>query len=484
MDTTRRGGETGTGVDRRTFVKVAGAGALGAAGLSAAGEKSRTRGGRVRGVGRARNVVFMVSDGCSTGTIGLADEVRRVDPAQTLGGVATGHWARLWGRDGVRRAMQRTASANSLVTDSAAAASAWSIGRKTDNGAISVMPDGSEGEPILVSAKRRGMATGLVSTTRLTHATPAAFVANVPRRSQEEAIARQMLERAVDVMLGGGVDYFAESLLAEHADVNVLRTAAELAGLKPGEVDGRVMGLFTPDHMSYEIDRVRDDDGSEPSLAMMSERALALLEARGDGFVLQIEGGRVDHAAHSNDAAGLVRDQLAFDDAVGAVVAWAAARDDTLVMVTSDHGNANPGLTLYLDDAMEGVRALGRARRSFDWIGGKFWELRNADEMSDDAARAVVREATGVHVEDEAWAMVMRAMLKEGLGDAFRARRSWMHVLGSALGNANGVGFVSGNHTADYTEVTAFGPGSEGFAGLMDNTAVGMAVRAAVGLGR
>mgnify|MGYP001794869360 CR=1 FL=1 len=426
----------------------------------------------------------MVSDGCSTGTIGLADEVRRVDPAQTLGGVATGHWARLWGRDGVRRAMQRTSSANSLVTDSAAAASAWSIGRKTDNGAISVMPDGSEGEPILVSAKHRGMATGLVSTTRLTHATPAAFVANVRRRSQEEAIARQTIQRRVDVMLGGGAKFFPDDLMARHQHVRVVRSAEELAAFGFNGRGERVLGVFAEDHMAYEIDRANvDGAGNEPSLAAMSERALALLASRGDGFVLQIEGGRVDHAAHSNDAAGLVRDQLAFDDAVGAVVAWAAARDDTRVVVTSDHGNANPGLTLYLDDGMQGVRALGRARRSFDWIAGKFRELRDSDELNDDAARAVVREAMGVDVEDEAWAMVMRAMLKEGLGDAFRARRSWMHVLGSALGNANGVGFVSGNHTADYTEVTAFGPGSERFAGLMDNTAVGMAVRAAVGLG-
>lgn len=374
--------------------------------------------------------------------------------------------------------MQRTASANSLVTDSAAASSAWSIGRKTDNGAICVMPDGSEGEPILVSAKRKGMATGLVSTTRVTHATPAAFVANVARRSQEDAIARQIIERRVDVVLGGGAEFFPDGLMARHEQVRVVRTAGELAAFGFDGAGERVLGVFADGHMAYEIDR----EDEEPSLAMMSERALSLLGGRGDGFVLQIEGGRVDHAAHANDAAGLVRDQLAFDDAVGVVAAWAARRDDTLVVVTSDHGNANPGLTLYLGQASDGLGVLASARWSFDWIAARLGALRDADALTDDAARAVVREATGVDVGDEAWAMVMRAMVEGGVEDAFRARRSWMHVLGSALGNANGVGFVSGNHTADYTEVTAMGPGSERFGGLMDNTEVGAAVRAALDL--
>src|SRR5690606_13249345 len=144
-----------------------------------------------------------------------------------------------------------------------------------------------------------------VTTTRITHATPAAFIANVPDRGREDDVARQMLERGVDVALGGGARHFAPERLAAQRGLRVVRTRDELLGLDAAP--GPVLGLFARSHMPYTLDRSE----SEPTLAEMARAALERLERHGGGFIVQIEGGRVDQAAHNNDAGAMVADQLA-----------------------------------------------------------------------------------------------------------------------------------------------------------------------------
>ena len=397
----------------------------------------------------------MVSDGMSQGTLTLADMARR-----TREGRAS-HWVSLWEREGAARAMCRTHALDSLVTDSAAAGSAWGCGLHVNNGSINTTPDGRTPTPLLVHARAQGKATGLVSTTRITHATPASFIANAPSREREGEIARQILDRGVDVALGGGANRFDREDLAGRERLEVVRGASEL---RNAERDGALLGLFADSHMSYELDRGDD----EPSLRDMTRAALARLDRAPGGFVLQIEGGRVDHAAHANDAASLVADQLAFDDALADVIEYVDARDDTLLIVTTDHGNANPGLTVYGEAGEKGMERLAGARQSFEWIERQLAGAGSRREMMS-VLPLLVYQATGIELSDSDRAWLHRHLVERERADGFVEVRGLGPALGGVLANTLGVAFLSPNHTADYVEVTAIGPGSERLAPVIDN---------------
>ncbi|MEL7472211.1 MAG: alkaline phosphatase [Planctomycetota bacterium] len=435
---------------------------------------ARVRTGRS---GRARNVIFLVSDGMSFGTLQMADRAMRLWANQGS------RWVELLARPGVRRALQMTHSANSLVTDSAAAGTAWGAGVHVRNGAVNFTPEGREPRPILVEAKANGKATGLVTSTRVTHATPAAFVANVPKRDMEDAIAEQTLERGVDLVLGGGAKHFPASLLERHDRYRVLRTRNDLLAYERGGSRGPrpALGVFNNSHLRYEIDRRRmPSEAREPSLAELTRVAIAELDRAPDGFVMQIEGGRVDHAAHANDAAGLVLDQWAFDEALAVADDFARGRDDTLVIVTTDHGNANPGHTLYLDAGDRAFASMANATQSFEWIFEQLERRRDADRVG--AISELLEQAASVTLTPLERETLARAFGQGEMTDAFRPASQPGPVLGSILANHFGVAFISPNHTADYVELTAYGPGSEPIIGLMDNIELHPVVRRALGL--
>lgn len=428
------------------------AGALGAA-LPNIAVRSASAADAVKATGRARNVIVLIADGMSMGTFQMADLFARMKHGRGS------HWATLLTRPGVRRSLVDTAAADSIVTDSAAASTQWGTGEPANNGAIGVSADGREVEPILVRARHAGKATGLVTTCRVTHATPAGFVANIPAgRNDEVAIAQQMLERRVDVLLGGGSAYVTPQLLAAHPDARVVRTASELDAAATDSATGRLIGLFAEQHMSYEIDR----EAPEPSLADMTRAALRRLERAPDGFILQVEGGRVDHAAHDNDAAALVHDQVAFDEAVGVAFEWASQRHDTLVIVTTDHGNANPGITDYGVAGNRGFAKLLDATHSFARIIPALRTLGPAPDLA--AVRDTIRRGTAVTLSDRD-AQVVRGWLSGEAPDPFLLANKNAGPLGSVLANSYAVAFLSPNHTADAVELSAWGPGSERIAG-------------------
>lgn len=442
-------------MNRRTFLA-----ASAASGLAAAAPLSLARPARgVAPAGKARNVIFAVVDGMSAGTLTLAEMASRVERQDTL------HWIKLWSSPGVRRALMGTFAANSWVTDSAAASTAWGCGVKTNNGVIGCDPTGRQVVPLLVQAAQNGKATGLVTTTRVTHATPAGFIANSPSRDFEGPIAAQTMERKVDVVLGGGGKFFPERILSAHADLTIARTRDEL--LAPAlreslKTKPRLLGLFHQDHLPYVIDR----DPAIPTLAEMSRAALDRLSAAPGGFVLQVEGGRVDHAAHNNDAGALVRDQLEFDDALGVLVEFAAGRDDTLLIVTTDHGTANPGLTLYGTQAAAAFDRLLKVAKSFDWITAFIGQ-------NGGPSRSVIKDAVGhatsIELGERALGPLEAAARNQPSGVPFSALDNFVGVLGLALADHLGVGFVSVNHTSDLVECTALGPGSQGMPPLIEN---------------
>lgn len=237
-------------------------------------------------------------------------------------------------------------SANNLVTDSAAAATALATGCKTNNGMVGVSPEGKKLTTILELAEKRGMATGLVVTDRITGATPASFASHVVSRNDAATIATHLLENKVDVLLGGGKEFFIPSSspggkrrdkrnLIEEAKKEgylFIRNKEELEGVEAKYV----LGLFELGAMIT--------NPPEPSLAEMTRRAIDLLNGNQKGFFLMVEGSQIDWACQDNDINSAIREVLFFDKAVKEALEFALQDKHTLVIVTADHETGGLGI--------------------------------------------------------------------------------------------------------------------------------------------
>lgn len=300
-----------------------------------------------------RNVIFMVSDGMGPTSLSLTRSFRQfrddLPPADVLV------------LDQYLIGSSRTRSTSSLITDSAAGATAFACGFKSYNGAISVLPDHSPCGTVLEAAKEVGYMTGLVVTTRITDATPACFAAHVHTRGEEDRIAEQEvgdhpLGRVVDLMLGGGRCRFLPKSMAgscrnDEKDVIAMAKSKGFTyvddrrgfdELKGGNaVKLPLLGLFAERDIPYEVDR-RFVQDKYPSLDEMAQTALeALTRATRDsdkGFFLMIEGSRIDHAGHANDPVAQVHEVLAYDKAFSRVVKYLEESETAGVLIsTSDH---------------------------------------------------------------------------------------------------------------------------------------------------
>lgn len=289
---------------------------------------------------RARNVIIMVADGVGPALVTAARLARGGANGPQLALESLAHFG-----------YQRTHASDDLITDSAAAASGWACGVRIANHRICDLGDGRPApDSLLDLARASGRSTGLVATSTITHATPAAFAASVPDRDCQSEIARQYLEEArVDVILGGGRGRFASNMRdpcggggmdylprARDLGYQVVDTAADLSR---APADGKILGLFAEEALRPV--RRRGADTSEPTLTEMTRAALSRLERDRDGFFLVVEGSQPDWGAHENDLDYAVAELLAFDDAVNEVLAWLAARPkrakETLLIVLSDH---------------------------------------------------------------------------------------------------------------------------------------------------
>ncbi|MDP0489476.1 MAG: alkaline phosphatase [Verrucomicrobiota bacterium JB023] len=420
---------------------------------------------------RPRGIVFLVSDGMSQGILPMTEAL-----SQQVRGKGTTWW-NLLSESGVVHGLMDTPSSNSLVTDSAAASTAWSAGKRVPNGQICVDANGKTLESIGETLVKQGAKLGLVSTARITHATPAGFATQSPNRDDEDFIAPQFLNRA-EILLGGGAAHFDAKKRQDGKDVfsdyekagyEVFRSRDEMLNAK----SGKLLGLFWDGHLPYTLDRNHSKAMQKkvPTLAEMSEVALQRFLSSSEPFLLQIEGARIDHAAHANDVGSILRDQMAFDDAVAKVITLLAERDDILVVMTSDHGNANPALN------GTGVR-YRKTNEHFERIAGLkvshealFAELKKKKPATQDFLK-MAREAFGFDFRTEE---------AEVLLDSISGREvlEWSHqhnnppgILGQIVGNHTGTGWTGVSHTADPTQLTAFGPGAENFAGLVKNDAV------------
>jgi len=321
---------------------------------------------------RARNLVLFVGDGMGLTTVAAA----RILQGQRLG--ARGEEHRLAFEEFPHTALARTYNTDYQTPDSAGTMTAMASGVKTRMGLLGIGPSvrrtdcaGSRGDELITLlelAGLAGLATGVVTTTRITHATPAATFARSADRNWEDDvalapaaaaagcidIARQLVEprlgRGLDVAFGGGRDRFlpreAGGTRADGRDLvaawraraggRYVEDAASLAGLDPAD-RAPWLGLFAGDHLQFEHDRPRMAP-QEPSLADLTRTAIARLSRDPEGFVLVVEGGRIDHAHHFGNAYRALTDTIALSDAVRAALA-VVDLDDTLVVVTADHSH-------------------------------------------------------------------------------------------------------------------------------------------------
>lgn len=461
---------------RRDFLR---AGLAGGALLLSGESHARSAPPQRRGEGNrpARNIIFMVSDGMSLGTLTMADLYQRTHHGRST------RWIDLYRRSDVRRALIDTSSASSPVTDSAAASSAWGCGHKVLNGSVNVDPTGRPRTPIMHLARAAGLGTGLVTTATVTHATPAGFAAQAVTRTDEDGIARQYLDLGVDVLLGGGTKFFDGTQRADGVDLFAAyatagyRVARDRAALlnRTTRAD-RLLGVFAEGYLPFSLDHRAEPAlvASVPTLAEMTRAGLAHLAAHPGGFLLQVEGGRIDSAAHANDIGGLIHDQLAFDDAIGEVLEFVSERDDTLVVVTTDHGNANPALNGSGGNFDSRGGSYGDTKACFDRVAQfrrtNSWVMSGLDADSPEAhVRERVLEATQIELAPDELDMLRRALRHEH-SEGYRVRNAPLITLAQILANYTSVGWTGTQHTADFAEFAAFGPGTESIGGMMQNT--------------
>lgn len=363
-----------------------------------------------------KNVIFMVTDGMGPASVSLARTYR-----QYIQGLAHNDTLTI---DKHFIGSSRTRSSDSPVTDSAAGATAFSCGAKSYNGAISVTPDYKACGSVLEAAKRQGLKTGLVVTTRITDATPACFGAHVAHRSQEDEIADQLLGystplgRSVDLLMGGGRIHFTSKgrhdgrdLIAE-AQIDGFQYIAnrkEFDALDTSNASLPLIALFTDYDMPYEIDRVPEQF---PSLKETAISALEILQQEtkdsDEGFFIMIEGSRIDHAGHQNDPAAQVREVLAFDEMFAAVVDFANGLDtETIIVSTSDHETGGLATARQVQSEYPEYiwypEALAAAQHSGEFIARKLQAFSRPDHPS---------EASGSKLEK----FIKREILENDLG--------------------------------------------------------------------
>ncbi|NEA69548.1 alkaline phosphatase [Streptomyces sp. SID13588] len=300
---------------------------------------------------QAKNVIFINGDGMGA----AAREAARLHLAGLDGQLAM---------DKLTASGQLTTTPHdpkSVVTDSAAAATAWATGEKTYNGAISVDVDGNPLATLGQQAKAAGKSTGLVTTAQVTDASPAAFFANTANRSAQDEIARQYLDVSKpDVILGGGEDWWlpkgtpgafqdkpaedpTEGSLGTKGNlINKAKNAGYTHVSSAKQLDkakgGKLLGLFSNEEMFQQRPEGQGDVYSPVvDLATMTTKALTTLDKNRKGFFLFVEEEGTDEFAHSNNGARLLQSMQQLEKTVAVARAYVATHPDTLLVVTGDH---------------------------------------------------------------------------------------------------------------------------------------------------
>lgn len=243
----------------------------------------------------------------------------------------------------------KTNSADNYVTDSAAGGTALACGKKTRNGMIGMSADSVAIPSLLALSDKAGLATGLIATVSVVHATPASFIAHVPNRGQYEDIALGFLDYDVDVFIGGGRKFFKERKDGRDICKELEKKGYRMYdNLKDAQNDNAPhIGILASDeHMPTAATRT-------PSLTESTEKAIDILKQDPNGFFMMIEGSQIDWGGHQNDIRDVVNETLDLDKAIGKALDFAINDGNTLIVITADHETG--GLTVNGGDYKTGV---------------------------------------------------------------------------------------------------------------------------------
>jgi alkaline phosphatase len=432
--------------------------------------------------GSVKNVIVMIVDGCSNEQYTFARWYK--GPPLALDAIRTGA---VW-----------TWIADSVVADSAPAATAFATGQRTSDKLIGVGPRACtlsvfpkppvelQYRPlatVLEGARLQGKGTGVVVTCRVSHATPAGYLAHVPSRKLDDDIMEQIVYQSPDVVFGGGMQYLlpesdggkrrdGENLDAElrRRGYEIISTAEQLRK----HSRGKVFGLFAKNHMSPELDRAALTP-QEPNLEEMTAKAIQLLSQNPRGFFLMVEGSQVDWACHANDPAHMVHDLLAYDRAVKAALDFAARDGHTLVLAFSDHNTGGMTIGNYATSksySQMSVESLLDPVKKMKLSAAGMWK-KLGNEKTPAMVRRVVKQFWGVEITEEDAQRVLTVSTQDeenphnGFGEVVCPK----HTL---------IGWTTHGHTGGDVPLHAFGPGSP--AGLIDGPELGRITACALGI--
>jgi alkaline phosphatase len=361
-----------------------------------------------------------------------------------------------------------------IVTDSASAGTAFATGHKTYNAGISVsnedisVPYAS----VIEAAEKAGKATGLVTTARITHATPAVYGSHVRSRDNESAIASQYLESGIDVLFGGGKQFFVtKDEKGKRSDKNIIgdfqakgyELASDAASLNA--VKGpKALGLFNSSHVDYTVDRT----DAVPTLAAMTEKALNILSQDKNGFAIMIEGGRIDHASHANDYPSTIQEVLDFDAAVKVAMDFAKKDGNTSVVITADHETG--GLSLARDNIYEMNYDLwDKQKKSSEVIGVALKAAKTPEEV-----KQIVTANTWItDLTEEEIGYIMT-----GDGSSYGREGAFNAVVSKRLL----IGWSGHGHSGVDVGVWAYGPIADAVKGQVDNTDIAKSSAKVIGV--
>ncbi|RDI41640.1 alkaline phosphatase [Falsibacillus pallidus] len=431
-----------------------------------------------------RNVIFMVMDGTNSDVVTLARWYK--GGSLNLDKILTG---------GVR-----TYSLESSITDSAAAGTALATGHKTVTDAIGMVPVDSEGRSekqrrsfrpvvnVLEAAQAEGLATGIVSTSPVQHATPAAFSSHSIARDDFDDIGEQQVYQGMDVVLGGGklslipkselddgnlekVPFGAKDARKDGENlVSVIRdkgySFVETKRQMERASGSKLWGSFAYGDVAYEFDRAKLHP-NQPSLAEMTGKAIDVLSKDRDGFFLFVEGSKVDWAAHKNDPIGMISEVLSFDEAVGEALDFAKKDGNTMVVAVTDHGNS--GLTIggrttnktYAHTPIEKI--VGPLKKAELTVEGAVSELK--EDRSNLKSVLADYGLDGLSVDD----FSMVASSKDVGGEMVKL-----------LAEHANLGFTTHGHTGEDVFLYSYGPGKP--TGLVNNIEISKYIADFIGM--
>ncbi|NLO57996.1 MAG: alkaline phosphatase [Synergistaceae bacterium] len=378
-----------------------------------------------------------------------------------------------------------TASANAAVTDSAAAGTAMASGYKTNNGVLGMDPSRTKNlTSIAETARDRGMKVGIVTSSFLNDATPAAFYAHQPSRTDYYEIGEQLINSGFDYFAGGGISRRKgrkENLrdlyeLAEEKGYRVLNTRNEILAAKPGT---KIIAAAAAGALPYEMDRPAES----PSLAEITKRGIEILD-NPNGFFLMVEGGKMDWACHLNDAASLVHDMAAFDEAVKAALFFARRRpEETLIVVLADHETGGMSIGEGIT-AAELFPVLSAQKESSESFTGKVDRFRKVPQQTFEKMLPLITDSFGLHSLPERELDELRTAFAQSMlpKEQRKRDREYLRRYGPyeplsvtatrILNRKAGITWTTFGHSGADVPVFAHGAKSAIFAGEYDNTEI------------